>query len=238
MKVLRSDDGAARTLTLNRPEVRNALDTELLEALLSELRAAVADPGVRCLLLTGAGKGFCAGADVKAWVEEGPEADAGPRPGSKLRPRARDRAGGGAAPDRRAPERGRRRRRPRSRARLRLPDRGRGGPLRLRLHVDGLPARRGRTWLLPRVIGLERAKRFVYTGELWDAGTALANGLVSRVVPLDGLAAAGAEAAAERRERADRRDRAREAAARLRPPAHARRAASRGGRRGSGLLPH
>ena len=58
------DVGAVRILTLNRPEKRNALDTSLTSALLESLRSADADEGVRCVLLTGAGKGFCAGADL------------------------------------------------------------------------------------------------------------------------------------------------------------------------------
>ena len=55
----------------------------------------------------------------------------------------------------------------------------------------------GGTWLLPRIVGIERAKRFVYTGEFWDADTALACGLVGEVVPLERLSARGAELAAE-----------------------------------------
>jgi 2-(1,2-epoxy-1,2-dihydrophenyl)acetyl-CoA isomerase len=55
----------------------------------------------------------------------------------------------------------------------------------------------GGTWLYPRLLGLEAAKRFVFTGERWDAATAEARGLVSEVVPGDELAAAGARLAAE-----------------------------------------
>src|SRR5918912_913852 len=58
------DRGAVRILTLNRPEKRNALDTALSRALLEALRAADGDEGVRCVVLTGAGPGFCAGADL------------------------------------------------------------------------------------------------------------------------------------------------------------------------------
>jgi enoyl-CoA hydratase/carnithine racemase len=56
--------GAIRILTLNRPEKRNALDTALSSALLEALRAADADETVRCVVLTGAGPAFCAGADL------------------------------------------------------------------------------------------------------------------------------------------------------------------------------
>ena len=58
------DVGAVRILTLNRPDKRNALDTSLTSALLESLRSADADEGVRSVVLTGAGKGFCAGADL------------------------------------------------------------------------------------------------------------------------------------------------------------------------------
>src|SRR5690349_12909336 len=56
--------GAIRILTLNRPEKRNALDTALSRALLEALRSADADESVRCVVLTGAGPAFCAGADL------------------------------------------------------------------------------------------------------------------------------------------------------------------------------
>jgi len=56
--------GAVRILTLNRPEKRNALNTELTRALLEAVRAADTDESVGCVVLTGAGPGFCAGADL------------------------------------------------------------------------------------------------------------------------------------------------------------------------------
>jgi len=61
--------GQVRILTLNRPEKRNALDHALTEALLRELHAADADAGVSCIVLTGAGPGFCAGADITEFKE-------------------------------------------------------------------------------------------------------------------------------------------------------------------------
>lgn len=54
------------TITLNRPENRNALSTELVESLCSHLERAAADPAVRVIVLTNAGNTFCAGADLKA----------------------------------------------------------------------------------------------------------------------------------------------------------------------------
>src|SRR3954468_19142721 len=58
------DVGAVRVLTMNRPEKRNALDTNLTSALLESVRAADEDDAVRSVVLTGAGPGFCAGADL------------------------------------------------------------------------------------------------------------------------------------------------------------------------------
>lgn len=57
-------NGAA-WITLNRPEVRNAISSTLVLEVYDHLAAAQADPAVRCIVLTGAGKGFCAGADLK-----------------------------------------------------------------------------------------------------------------------------------------------------------------------------
>src|SRR3989442_9629680 len=54
------------TLTLNRPDRLNALGGTLREALTTALTRAIDDPDVRVIVITGAGKGFCAGGDVKA----------------------------------------------------------------------------------------------------------------------------------------------------------------------------
>jgi enoyl-CoA hydratase/carnithine racemase len=61
--------GAVRILTMNRPEKRNALNSELTQALLDALRAADADESVGCVVLTGAGPGFCAGADLSEFKD-------------------------------------------------------------------------------------------------------------------------------------------------------------------------
>jgi 2-(1,2-epoxy-1,2-dihydrophenyl)acetyl-CoA isomerase len=59
------------TLTLNRPEARNAMSRDMNEALQRQLAVAEVDPAVRCIVLTGAGKGFCAGGDVKGMAAAG-----------------------------------------------------------------------------------------------------------------------------------------------------------------------
>jgi enoyl-CoA hydratase len=62
-------EGAVLILTLNRPEQRNALNRELIEALSAALAAAKSDDAIRAVILTGAGdRAFCAGMDLKAFA--------------------------------------------------------------------------------------------------------------------------------------------------------------------------
>jgi len=63
-EVLTTRDGAVLTITLNRPDVYNAFNRELHAALREALTEAQ-DPAIRCVVVTGAGKGFCAGQDLK-----------------------------------------------------------------------------------------------------------------------------------------------------------------------------
>lgn len=67
----RSGDGTA-ILTLNRPEVRNALSAELRDALRDRLSALAAARDVRCVVLQGAGGNFCAGGDIRTMGESDP----------------------------------------------------------------------------------------------------------------------------------------------------------------------
>ncbi|OBJ46459.1 enoyl-CoA hydratase [Mycolicibacterium mucogenicum] len=62
--VLTKDASCVRTITLNRPNKRNAIDMELRIALIEAIDAASVDPCVRAIILTGAGSAFCAGGDV------------------------------------------------------------------------------------------------------------------------------------------------------------------------------
>jgi 2-(1,2-epoxy-1,2-dihydrophenyl)acetyl-CoA isomerase len=62
-------DGAVATITLNRPDARNALTAEMKTALLAAVREAEADPEVRAVIITGAGRGFCAGQDLREHAE-------------------------------------------------------------------------------------------------------------------------------------------------------------------------
>ena len=78
--VLTQRDGAVLTLTLNRPQALNSFTGALHDALMAALKAAAADPSVRCVILTGAGRGFCAGQDLSD-----PEIAPDPTPGAPPR---------------------------------------------------------------------------------------------------------------------------------------------------------
>jgi enoyl-CoA hydratase/carnithine racemase len=71
--VLVEREGGVATLTLNRPEVRNAMTLELTEAFAAAVERLRQDPEVRVVVVTGAGPAFCAGGDL-SWVEPGPDA--------------------------------------------------------------------------------------------------------------------------------------------------------------------
>ena len=69
--LLASLDAGVLTLTLNRPEARNAMSGGMTAGLASQLASAELDPNVKAIVLTGAGKGFCAGGDVKGMAASG-----------------------------------------------------------------------------------------------------------------------------------------------------------------------
>src|SRR5581483_3273029 len=64
-ELLAQRDGAVLVLTLNRPERLNAISGAMLSALSAQLVRANKDPEVRCVVLTGAGRGFCSGLDLQ-----------------------------------------------------------------------------------------------------------------------------------------------------------------------------
>jgi 2-(1,2-epoxy-1,2-dihydrophenyl)acetyl-CoA isomerase len=66
--LLDSSDGVA-TITLNRPQAMNSLDVATKELLLETLRSVADDPAVRCVVLTGTGRAFCTGQDLKEHIE-------------------------------------------------------------------------------------------------------------------------------------------------------------------------
>jgi len=176
-------DGIA-TLTLNRPERLNALGDTLRDDLFGALMQASADPQVRVLVITGAGRGFCSGGDVKSMKERNEAAEAPPLTDryAPLRDRTifsmRDcpkpiiAAVNGAAA---------------------------GAGMNLALACDiriastaakfsqafvkrGLHPDWGGSYFLPRLVGTAKAAELIFTGDSIDAAKALELGIVNAVV--------------------------------------------------------
>ncbi len=189
---IRSDaaDGIV-TITLNRPEKLNAVTSVLIRELVAAFDAADGDDAVRAVIVTGAGRAFCAGADLSAGTQTFDGAQRG-RPAAD----GEHRDGGGLVA-------------------LRIYDMkkpviaaingaavGFGVtmtlPMDIRIassaaRIGFVFTRRGvvpeacSTWFLPRLVGMQRAAEWVYTGRVFGAEEALAGGLVSRVVTPDAL---------------------------------------------------
>jgi len=176
-------DGIA-TLTLNRPDRLNALGGSLRDDLHDAVTRSAADPEVRVMVITGAGKGFCSGGDVKAMGE----AKAGQRERpliEKIAP-GRDRT---LLAMREAPQ-------PIIAA---VNGAAAGAGMNLALGCDiriastaarftqafvkrGLHPDWGGTYFLPRLVGTAKACEMIFTGDVIDAAEAERLGIVSRVV--------------------------------------------------------
>jgi enoyl-CoA hydratase len=174
------------TITLNRPEARNALNGDLLEALTQTVATADADDAVDVLVITGADPAFCAGLDLKAVATGDPRLlESAPSAGTPVR----DRGPFGT---------------------LAKPLIGAvngfaiTGGFEIALACDFLIASEnarfadtharvgiqpwwGLTVLLPQAIGIRRARQMSATGNFIDAQTALDWGLVNHVVPHEEL---------------------------------------------------
>ena len=70
--LLKETHGRVRVITLNRPEAKNSINSELGVALVAAIEEADADVEITAIVLTGAGGGFSAGMDLKAFASEGP----------------------------------------------------------------------------------------------------------------------------------------------------------------------
>ncbi|MFF2133178.1 enoyl-CoA hydratase/isomerase family protein [Streptomyces olivochromogenes] len=178
--LLRDDSGGVRTLTLNRPHRRNAIDEELWHALRDALTDAGNDLSVRALVLTGAGGAFCSGADISGGLSA-------THPMYRMRTLSEvtlllhelpvptvARVSGVAV----------------------------GAGWNLALGCDlvvatpqarfsqifarrGLSLDCGGSWLLPRLVGLQQAKRLALLAETIDAEEARSLNLVTWVVPAE-----------------------------------------------------
>jgi len=177
-------EGAVATVTLNRPEKRNALSALLVSALADHIAQLDADPGVRSIVLTGADPAFCAGFDLKNLGSELAETRAQRWEGET--PRL------GMMPLHSTPIIGA------------INGPAVTGGLELALGCDFLIASErarfadtharvgvmpggGMTIRLPALIGVDRARRMSLTGDFVDAATALAWGLVTEITPHDQL---------------------------------------------------
>src|SRR5262245_58365087 len=187
ISMLKIDDrNGVRTVTLDRPDVRNALNLALIRTLREAIRNAVSD-AVRCLVITGNGKAFCAGGDVVEWAEVEGRGESASFPWvDEMHGLILDVAGFPAP----------------ALASLNGVAVGAGLDMALacdfRLAADSARFQcaytrmaicpdAGGSWLLPRIIGLEQAKRFALTGEFWSAQEALMCGLVTEVHPAEAL---------------------------------------------------
>lgn len=182
------------TMTLNRPDALNAFTVEMKEALLAALRDAARDKSVRVVILTGAGRAFCAGQDLKE--RQGPDVN---DLGTELRTRYNPVI--------------------LAMRRLEKPIIGAingvaaGAGISVAMACDiliasdkatfmeafgrvGLVPDTGSTWFLPRLVGPARAAEMIFTADPVDAATAERIGLVNRVVPADDLMDAASALAA------------------------------------------
>jgi 2-(1,2-epoxy-1,2-dihydrophenyl)acetyl-CoA isomerase len=173
------------TITLNRPEVLNAFNATMASELLAAFRQADADGEVGCIILTGAGRGFCSGADVRNWAQdlkEGPRRPAATAGESLCQLMFGLKKPIIAAINGPAVGLG---------CTLTLPCDIRIASSEARLGLIfarvGLIPEFGSTFLLSRIVGLARAKDLVFTARIVDAQEALSLGLVNRVVPPERL---------------------------------------------------
>lgn len=187
-------DGNVAVMTMNRPESLNAMSPEMLDTLFRIAENAAADPAVRCLVITGEGRAFCAGGDVKAMASGGESAA---------------RSGGAGLLDRADVLR---QQEEVSRLLYEMPKPtiaaingvAVGAGLSVALAADlrvasdqarfgtafarvGFSGDFGGTWLLQRLVGPGKAKEMYFLADIIDANEALRLGLVGRVVPHDSL---------------------------------------------------
>lgn len=187
----RTQDGGVAVLTMNRPDALNALTPGMMRGMEEALHRLFADPEVGCVVLTGAGRAFCAGGDVKAMAS-----------GAKNLGTFEEKADG-------------------LRARMEIARLLHEGPkptvamvngvaagaglsmaLACDIRVAGASARMttafakvglsgdfGGTWFLNRLVGSARARELYFTAEILDAARIEALGLANRVVPDEALEA-------------------------------------------------
>ncbi len=187
--ILSERDGGVLTITFNRPDVLNAFNDQMIAELQDALKAAERDAAVRCLVLTGAGRGFSAGQDLGAFVEREASANA---------PSIREHLAAGYNV---IVTRMRNMEKPIVGA---VNGIAAGVGLSLALACDvrvaaegasftlgfskiGLIPDGGASFMLPLLVGLGRASELAFTSDRIDAQEALRLGLVNRVAPAEEL---------------------------------------------------
>jgi enoyl-CoA hydratase/carnithine racemase len=185
--LLYEKSGNTATITLNRPDALNAISLAMLSSLSKALRDADADESVRVIVMTGAGRGFCAGLDLKVMFGAGTSGaplgirfDLPNSPPMVLRTTDKPVI-----------------------CSLNGPAAGYGFDLALgcdmRIASDkarmgaiftrrGILPESGGAWMLPRLLGWAKATEIVFRGRMLDAQEALELGLVNTVVPHERLA--------------------------------------------------
>lgn len=202
--ILCEQDGAVLTVTLNRPDKLNAYTATMGREIEDAFRKADADDSVRAIVVTGAGRGFCAGADISGGADSF-DAKAGKSVSFGDVSKGERRAGGGfveAIHTCRKP----------SIVAINGAAVGVGAtltlPMDIRLAAEGAKigfvfARRGlvpeagSAWFLPRLVGLSQALNWCLTGRLFDAQEAQRGGLVSEVLAPEDLLPRALEIARE-----------------------------------------
>jgi 2-(1,2-epoxy-1,2-dihydrophenyl)acetyl-CoA isomerase len=176
------------TITLNRPEKLNALSGEMMEGLVPVIEGLAEDKDVRCVVVTGAGRGFCAGGDIAGMASGETIPDESPVPRLRRLEETSRLLHEIPKP---------------TIAMVNGPAAGAGLSIALAcdIRIAGESARFGTafvrigfsgdfggTWMLQRLVGPARARELYFTGELIDAREAERIGLVNRVVADDKLA--------------------------------------------------
>ena len=203
--ILCAVDGPVMTITLNRPDKLNAYTNQMGQELAAALRQADGDDAVRAVILTGAGRGFCAGADMSAGATSfDTKSGAGATNfGSGERPKDGDGAGfiGALFNCKKV-----------TIAAFNGPAVGVGVTLALPTDIRiaseqarfgfvfarrGLVPEAASAWFLPQLVGKDQALRWCLTGKVFDAAEALRGGLVSEVVAPDALLSRAREIALE-----------------------------------------
>jgi 2-(1,2-epoxy-1,2-dihydrophenyl)acetyl-CoA isomerase len=177
-------DGAVVTLTLNRPDALNALDVALKLALLEAVDEIGGDPGIRALVLAGAGRAFCVGQDLREHVES----LAGPQPLATVAEHYNPLVLALAGLDRPVVAAVRGMAAGAGASLALLADLRIGGPKTAFLMAFanvGLAADTGASWTLPRIVGHAKATELLMLAEPVDSAEALRLGLVHRLVDDD-----------------------------------------------------